>query len=144
MIRFEKTLCPCVADEVTAWHVVHGWLWDVVVYPERRPIGVFFCTLLCGDGAICHFSTVPDQRIPWAVTLAAMRKGSRMIAPACGVLYATIPEDLDKLIRVAIRLGFGLTDGGYYRDGRKIALLKFYPPRPIYIKGQTANNRRQS
>ena len=148
MIRFEKTLTPCVADEVTAWHAVHGWLWNVVVYentdqhgPTRTDtIGVFYCTLLCGDGAVVHFDTVGP--IAPLHLLAAMKKGIRMIAPYCGVIFATIPEDRAKLIRVAIRLGFGLTDGGYLRDGQKIALLKFFAPRKNYITSKTPTQER--
>jgi hypothetical protein len=123
-VNFEKTLIPCVCDEVIAWHVVHGWVWNVCA---GRPIGVFYCTVLCGSGAICHFSTVEGVAIPASVILAAFRKGVRMVAPACPVLYATIPETRAKLIRVALRLGFGVVeDGGFALDGRNMVLLKYY------------------
>ena len=132
IVRFEKTLTPCVCDDVVAWHVVHGWVWDV--YDGNSPIGVFYLTLLCGSGAICHFSSRTSVTIPAAVTLAAFRKGVRMVAPACPVLYATIPADKPKLIRVAVRLGFGLIErGGFDLDGRKIMLLKYYGPQRHYI-----------
>ena len=124
-VSFVKTLSPCVCDEVIAWHVVHGWVWDV--YDRRSPIGVFYCTVLCGSGAICHFSTIPGVGIPASVILAAFRKGVRMVAPYCPVLYASIPEAREKLIRVAVRLGFGIVaDGGFVLDGDKMVLLKYY------------------
>ena len=126
-VSFVKTLMPCVCDEVIAWHVVHGWAWDV--YDRRSPIGVFYCTVLCGSGAICHFSTIPGVGIPASVILAAFRKGVRMVAPSCPVLYATIPEAKAKLIRVAVRLGFGvIANGGFVLDGDKMVLLKYYGP----------------
>lgn len=124
-VSFAKTLSPCVCDEVIAWHVVHGWVWNV--YDRRSPIGVFYCTVLCGSGAICHFSTIPGVGIPAPVTLAAFKKGVRMVAPVCPVLYATIPETKAKLIRVVVRLGFRpVPEGGFALDGQNMVLLKYY------------------
>lgn len=132
-VRFEKVVVPCVVNDVTLWHLEHGFLWDVVEEDGRR-IGVFFCTLLCGDGCIVHFDTVPGMVIPWQSTLAAMRKGVRMIAEVGGVIYATIPAENRALIRVAVRLGFGLVcDGGFLRDGEPVVLLKYFPRRKGYI-----------
>ena len=126
-VSFAKTLSPCVCDEVIAWHVIHGWVWDV--YDRRSPVGVFYCTVICGSGAICHFSTRAGIKIPASVILAAFRKGVRMVAPKCPVLYATIPEEKTKLIRVAVRLGFGVVeDGGFVLEGDKMVLLKYYGP----------------
>ena len=119
---------PCVDDGVVQWHVQNGWVWNVYGGADLRPVGVFFCTLLCGDGVICHFTPRPEIRIPWHVTLAAFRKGVRMLAPVCDVIYATIPAEKEKLIRVVIRLGFGIVEeGGFLRDGRTpVVLLKYY------------------
>lgn len=125
-INFEKVIVPCVVNDVTLWHAEHGWLWDVVEAQSSRHVAVFFCTLLCGDGCIVHFDTVPGMVIPWQSTLAAMRKGVRIVVPLCKVVYATIPADNLPLIRCAVLLGFVLTDGGFFRDGRKIELLKYF------------------
>ena len=139
MVYFEKVVVPCIVDDVIAWHVSHGWVWDVVEVKSGRRVGVFFCTLLCGDGVIVHFSTVPDIEIPWATTLAAMRKGVRMVAPAVNVVFATIPADNIPLLRCACRLGFRLSCGSFFRDGSKIRLLQYFPPVKNYIKGKTSD-----
>ncbi len=122
-----KTLVPCVCDEVIAWHVMHGWVYDV--YHDAEALGVFYCTVLCGSGAVCHFTPRTGARITPAIFLAACRKCLAVVAPACYVLYATIPETKVKLIRVAVRLGFGvIEDGGFILDGDKMVLLKYYGP----------------
>lgn len=131
MVRFEKVegrsfRPPCVDNGVVWWHVQHGWVWNVM--DEHGTLGVFFCTRLCGDGVICHFTPRPEICVPWYLTLAAMRKGVRMLAPVCDVIYATIPAEKEKLIRVAVRLGFGIVEeGGFLRDRRQpVVLLKYY------------------
>ncbi len=136
-VYFEKAVLPCVVDEIVAWHVAHGWVWDVVETASGRRIGVFFCTLLCGDGAICHFSTVPGITFPWHVTLAAFRKAIRMVSPpAVNVLFATIPADNRPLIRCVELLGFRAVSR-YVRDGGEIVLLQYFPRANGYIKAQT-------
>lgn len=134
-VNFEKVIVPCVVNDVTLWHCEHGWLWDVVDVQSGRHIAVFFCTLLCGDGCIVHFSTAGGVSVPWTLTLSAMRKGIRMIGSYGNVIYATIPAENRGLIRVAIRLGFGLVcDGGFQRDGRRIELLKYFRGGRIILK----------
>ena len=124
MINFRHTLAPCVTNEVTLWHVAHGWIWDVIEVASGKSIGVFFCTHLCGDGCVCHFDTVGTVRP--ALLLAAFRKGLRMILPHCAVIYATIEAGNIALIRCAQRLGFQIVaGGGFIRDGREIMLLKY-------------------
>jgi len=118
-----------VDNDVTRWHLAHGWIWNVLEVDRDnrvvRPLGVFFATLLCGDGAVIHFCSVPGISIPPAITLAAFRKAIRMISPACSILLATIPQDRASLIRCAYRLGFRMTTGSFDRDGRHILLLKY-------------------
>lgn len=133
-VYFEKIKRPedlAVDNDVTRWHFDHGWIWNVleVDHDNRivRPLGVFFATLLCGDGAVIHCDSIPGIVIPPAVTLAAFRKAIRMVAPACSLLLATIPEDRVSLIRVVVRLGFRITTGSFERDGKRILLLKFAP-----------------
>lgn len=127
LVRFEKTVLPCVMNDVTAWHVAHGWIWDVVEVASRRLLGVFFCTLLCGDGCVIHFEPRPGEIIRWPLTLAAFRKAVRMISPVCDVVYATVPADKIKLIHTLLRLGFvPVENGGFRSDGREILLLKFF------------------
>lgn len=135
-VNFEKVVCPCVMDEVIAWHVSHGWVWDVVEVPTGRRLGVLYCTLLCGDGGVVHFSTVPGIKIPWQTTHAAMRKAMRMIVPVCNVLLATIPADNRALVRCARRLGF-LPMTRYFREGREIMLLQYFSRKKSYINAET-------
>ena len=118
---------PCVCNPVIGWHMKHGWVWDVEQFDgigiER--IGVFYCTLLCGAGCVCHFESARRGLRP-GVILAAMRKGIWLVR-GCDVIYATIPEEKEKLIRCAIRLGFGIVeDGGYVSEGKAMKLLKYY------------------
>lgn len=138
MVYFEKVVLPCIVDDVIAWHVSHGWVWDVVEVKSGRRVGVFFCTLLCGDGVIVHFSTVPGIKVPWQITLAAMRKGVKMVAPVVNVVFATIPADNLPLLRCAFRLGFRISCGSFDRDGAKIRLLQYFPPLKNYIKAKTS------
>ena len=133
MVHFMRGMEPCVRNDVVLWHERYGWVWNVYWghHEEMCPweaIGVFYCTRLCGDGVICHFTPRPEIRIPWFLTLAAFRKGVRMIAPVCDVIYATIPAEKEKLIRVAVRLGFLIVAGGdFLRDGKQpVVLLKYY------------------
>ena len=135
-VRFEHAVLPCVVDDVVAWHAAHGWVWDVVENESRRRIGVFFCTLLCGDGAVCHFTTVPGIKIPWQTTLAAFRKAIRMVAPAVNVLFATIPVSSVGLLRCVRKLGFSPVSR-YTREDQEILLLQYFPRAKGYIMART-------
>ena len=133
-ITFVPTKEPFVRNEVTKWHAEHGWCWNVDV--DDMFVATLFCTLLCGDGCLVHFLTGRYIQLPGAVVLAIMKKAMRMLEPECDVIYATIARRNAALIRVAVRLGFGLVpDGGFIRDGsEEVALLKYYG-RPVgYIK----------
>lgn len=128
-INFEKRMFPCIINDVTMWHLSHGFIWDVVEAEGGRRIGVFYCTLMCGDGLMLHFEAVEGEKIGWTSLYAAMRKGFRMVRDYGNVCYATIPEENEALIRVAERLGLRVVpDGGYWRDGKKILLLKYFNP----------------
>lgn len=123
--RFEKSVLPCVIDEVTLWHKQHGWLWNVLDQRTGDRVAVFFCTLLCGDGAILHFTVRPNVSLSGVFLRSAFRRGIEMVKPYCGVLYATIPQSSTGLVRVVEKLGFQVVrDGGFYRDGDFILLLK--------------------
>ena len=123
-VNFEKTLSPCVCNEVILWHIAHGFVWNVREVSGRY-IGVFYATLLCGDGVIVHFSSVPGIPISAASVFSAFKKGVRIVAPL-GVVFATIPESKRKLISAACRLGFVRTSAAFHRFGDgNIALLKF-------------------
>ena len=132
--KFEKTILPCVCNEVVLWHLRHGWVWDVYELPSLRRCGVFYCTLLCGDGCVVHFDTVPGMKLSWVFIHSAMKRSIRMIAPLCNVVYATIPEEKEMLIRVCFHLGFRKTDGGFLRDRMPVALLKYYPRQNAILK----------
>ena len=129
-IYFKHTLFPCVDNEVTRWHLAHGWLWDVFDRKQNCNIGVFFVTLMCGDGAIVHFDRIPDVNVDAAALLCAFRRGIELVGNYGNVIYATIPSSNVKLIRCACRLGFVVCHGAeYMRFEQEITLLK-YLPRP--------------
>lgn len=125
MIAFINTKNPCVDNEITRWHLRHGWLYNAYRIPANQPVGVFYATLLCGDGAVIHFDVIPEARLSPLEILHGFRKGIRLIASALPVVFATIPEEKHKLIRCIERLGFvRIPEAGYLRDGEKIAVLK--------------------
>ena len=121
--RFARATRLFIDNDITRWHLAHGWIWNVIA-PDNSPLGVFYCTLLCGDGCIIHFDALPD--IPWHVILPAFRKAIRMISPVSDVVYATVPTSHAKLIRILIRLNFSpVSSGGFLRDQTTpVTLLK--------------------
>ena len=121
--RFARATRLVIDNDVTRWHLTHGWIWNVIA-PDNSPLGVFYCTLLCGDGCIIHFDALPH--IPWSVILPAFRKAIRMISPVSDVVYATVPDSRTKLIRILIRLNFApVSSGGFLRDQTTpVTLLK--------------------
>ena len=134
-VNFERVIIPCVVNDVISWHHEHGWCWDVVEVSTRRHVAVFFCTLLCGDGCVVHFETVPGIEIPWQTTVAAMKKGMRMVSGSgVHVIYATIPAEKQALIRAAVALGFRLTNGGFMRNDEPVELLKYFDPAKAILK----------
>lgn len=125
-VNFDKTTTPCVIDDVILWHLGHGFVWDVVEVPTGRRLAVFFCTLLCGDGAIIHFTMAPGMQVTGSTILYSIRKAVRMMKEY-GVVYATVPEKKRGLINVLKRIGFVVSaNAGYLRDGEKICLLKYF------------------
>ena len=44
-IYFKHTFSPCVDNEITRWHLAHGWLWDVYDRKLEQNIGVFLSPL---------------------------------------------------------------------------------------------------
>lgn len=121
---FEKTLLPCIDNAVTRWHVAYGWIWNIVEIPSRRRIGVFYATLLCGDGVVVHFDV--KYKVSPATTLYAMRHGIELVSGIFsdnGAVFAMIPAGKEKLIRVAGKLGFVPTSGEFFRDGKRVVLL---------------------
>lgn len=138
-VNFVRTLIPCVVNEITLWHVQHGMLWDVVEAPSGRYLGVFFCTLLCGDGCIIHFYSLPDVVISPATILYAFRKAVRMMTAYGNVIFATVPESKKKLCRVLCGLGFRiLPDGNFIRDDQNILLLKYFPDQNTILNNVAA------
>lgn len=131
-IYFAKTLTPCVCNEVTLWHLSHGWLWNVYDRKQQCYIGVFFATLMCGEGVIVHFDRIPGAVVDAPALLCAFRRGMRLVCQEnIQVVYATIPSSKKKLIRCACKLGFTVcSDANYFRCGKEISLLK-YLPHPI-------------
>ena len=128
-VYFKHCIVPCVDNEVTRWHAAHGWIWDVYEVDRQRIIGVFFATLLCGDGAIIHFYPLENIKIHPMTTLSAFRRGVALVAANADVVFATIPTAKIKLIRCMERLGFIVCRAGSFeRDGAEITLLKYLPP----------------
>lgn len=127
-VYFVNTLSPCVDNEITRWHLAHGWLWDVYDRKLKRNIGVFFCTLLCGDGCIIHFDCVPELSPEPVAILSAFRSAVDLVSPDFNVVFATIPSSKNKLISCICRMGFSVCcDAKYWRDGQEITLLKYLP-----------------
>ena len=124
---FERTFKPCILNEVISWHLAHGWVWNIIDRKSLRPIGVFYATLLCGDGVVLHFDTLPDVEIPFALTLSAMKRGIRLVEPHADLILATIPEVKHKLIQCAQKLGFRRISN-FRRDNQAIVVLQFFPP----------------
>ena len=140
-VNFVKTVIPCVVNDVTIWHVQHGLIWDVIEAPSGRYLGVFFCTLLCGDGCIIHFCSLPDVVISPATTLYAFKKAVRMMSSYGNVIYATIPAQKIKLVRTICALGFRIvSDGNFLRDGEEIQLLKYFPGQKGILKHTAPQN----
>ena len=121
--RFARATRLFIDNDVTRWHLAHGWIWNVSS-SDNSPLGVFYCTLLCGDGCIIHFDALPH--IPWTAILPAFKKAIRMISPVSDVVYATVPDSRAKLIRILIRLNFApVSSGGFLRDQTTpVTLLK--------------------
>ena len=122
-VNFEKTVVPCVVDDVVLWHLEHGFVWDAVEVPSGRRFGVFFATLLGGDGCIIHFYI--REKVSAATFLYGFRKAVRMAEEVFPAVFATVPESKNKLVSVLQRVGFSiLENGGFDRKGEKILLLK--------------------
>ena len=133
MVRFIHTLSPCVLNDVTLWHLQHGWIYDVQECRSGRLIGVFFVTLLCGDGGIVHFDTLPGAVSP-PLFLSALRLCIPFVSRHLDNIFATIPADRTRLIRLVKRIGFrDCPDASFLRDGRRISLLKYFGPDSHYI-----------
>ena len=121
--RFARATRLFIDTDVTRWHLAHGWIWNVSS-SDNSPLGVFYCTLLCGDGCIIHFDALPH--IPWTIIRPAFKKAIRMISPVSDVVYATVPDSNAKLIRILSRLNFApISSGGFLRDQTTpVTLLK--------------------
>ena len=132
-VIFEKTLLPCVLDEVIGWHILHGYVWNVKT-PAGECLGVLYATLLSGDGTVIHFSTIPGKSISPVLQLAAYRKALRIVQPL-GVVFATIPAKKEKLVSVVKRLGFVETGGNFHRQGvGEVVLLKLLERRSAILE----------
>lgn len=132
MIVYRKSKNPCVKNAITRWHASHGWLYNAYRLPENRSVGVFYATLLCGDGAVIHFDVAPGADLSAPEILHGVRSAIRMIGRASlNVIYTTIPGDRTGLIKLMTRFGFReVPDGGFLRDGLPVVLLKMDPDVP--------------
>lgn len=136
-VYFQHCIVPCVDNPVVRWHVAHGWIWDVWEIDRARKIGVFYASLLCGDGVVIHFDVLPGIDLHPATVLSAFRRGVALAAANADVVFATVPSAKVKLIRCLCRLGFAACSGGsFLRDGVEICLLKYLPGSKCYCKGK--------
>lgn len=126
-IQFRHTLSPCVFNSTTVWHTAHGgWVWDVIRPDTGEYLGVFYCTLLCAEGCIVHFDTIPGVHIPPKVFLSSIKKGIAMVRPSCDVIFATVPKEKYRLIRILQRIGFRhCPEADYSRDGEEVIFLHY-------------------
>lgn len=121
-IRFEivnSIRKSCVKNAVIKWHIKHGWVYNIWSNIDERYLGVFYCTLLAGDGVVLHFDTCVDD-MAIGDTLAALKKGVEMMKQH-NIVLATIPTEL-KVCRIAKRLGFKEL-AKYYRNDKEICLF---------------------
>ena len=127
--RVERQRRLVIRNEVTRWHVKHGWAYNVLD-AGFSPLGVFFCTLLCGDGAVLHFLAGKGVRVSGAELLSCMRAAIEMILRCKQgfTLYTTIRASERKLIRVAEGLGFRVVEGAEMvrEGGEEVKFLKFF------------------
>lgn len=127
-VYFQHCIVPCLENPVVRWHVAHGWIWNVWEVSRQRNIGVFYATLLCGDGVVIHFDVLPGIQLHPATVLSAFRRGVALAAANADVVFATVQADNVKLIRCLCHLGFVVCrDASFMRDEDEIALLKYLP-----------------
>jgi hypothetical protein len=135
-VSFEKTLSPCVTDEVILWHIQHGWVWNVRE-ESGRLVGVFFVTFISGDGVVVHFTSIPNIVISAGTVISAFSKALRIVDPL-GVVFATVPRTKEKLISVLKFLRFEETNGNFDRENEgEILLLKLKKCQNAILKPST-------
>ena len=127
MIRFVKTISPCVFDAHIAWHIEHGCVRDVVTADGRR-IGVFYATSLAGHGVVIHFSVNHAASHSWQEFLAAIRKGVHIICKK-ELLLAMVAVSNSRLIGILKRMGFT-----QLTEHHGFALLQWNKQKRSYIK----------
>ena len=123
-VRFELVegkARPCVKTKAIFWHCKHGWVYNVWSNVDQRYLGVFYCTLLGGDGVILHFENAVDD-IAVGDILCAFKKGVAMMS-RFNLVLATVPAE-KKLNRIVKKLGFSEI-AQYQRDKKTIILYKF-------------------
>ena len=126
LVCFEHCIVPCIDNDRTRWHVAHGWIWNIVERKSRRKIGVFYASLLCGDGACLHFEVIDNIKIPFPVTLSAMRRGLAIASAHRTLILATVYADYYPLLRICKKLGFiVLEHGEFEREGKTVLTLKY-------------------
>lgn len=120
-VRFEHItgkIEPCVKNKCIFWHCKHGWVYNVWSNVDNRYLGVFYCTLLGGDGVVLHFENAVED-IAVGDILCAFKKGVKMMS-RLNLVLATIPAE-KKLNRIVKKLGF--TEIAQYKRDRQIIIL---------------------
>ncbi|MBQ7395936.1 MAG: hypothetical protein IJW08_05320 [Lentisphaeria bacterium] len=124
-VNFEKTTIPCVTAEEVMWHIAHGYVWNIREVSGRY-VGVFFATLLCGDGVIIHFLPVAGISIHFSTVLSAFRKAKKLFPIFGSVVFATVPEKKRTLIRLLAAMNFSVTGAAFVRENEgRIILLQY-------------------
>ena len=123
-VKFEsvkKYKKACIKNSIIEWHFQHGWVYNVWSNVDEKYLGVFFCTLLAGDGVVLHFSSCDGVNIHPVDTYSAFKQGVELMKSQ-NIVLATIPKNL-KLCKVAKRLGFEVI-AEYNRSGEEICLFE--------------------
>jgi hypothetical protein len=94
----------CIKNEIIKWHIKHGWVYNVWSNVDEKYIGIFYCTLLAGDGVVLHFLSCERVLIHPVDIYSAFKQGIELMKSQ-NIVLATIPKKL-KLCRIAKRLGF--------------------------------------
>lgn len=123
-VFLQKSILPLVVNDVIAWHVQHGWVFNAVA-ADGRGIGVVYVTLLGGDGCVVHFEILPGVTLP--EIRSGFGKAFCLLAPV-GRLLATVKPERKSLIKLLERFGFERIAGG------EKVLLQFNKESKWYLK----------
>jgi hypothetical protein len=103
-VYLQRSILPCIDSPVIRWHVEHGWVYDIMA-GHHRPIGVIYCSVICGHGCVAHFDTLAHSA-DFATIRQAFRAGVDLLRRDLPLVLTTVPEEKRSLIRLLQRFGF--------------------------------------